>query len=92
MTINWSRPVPDQDTAGSVRAIVELPPPIRTAGYAERSPYKLTWEGGVHLLGAGILVIPGHTLDNPEDAMAHAAAVLAAAAQMQARSGSDCDL
>lgn len=67
-----------------VRAIVELPEPIRPAGYAERSPYKLTWAGGIHLLGVGILVIPGRTLDNPEDARRHAAAVLAAAARMEA--------
>jgi hypothetical protein len=67
-----------------VRAIVELPEPIRPAGYAERAPYKLTWAGGVHLLGRGILVVPGRTLDNAEDARAHAAAVLAAAARMEA--------
>ena len=66
MTISWSRPVPDQDTAGSVRAIVELPPPIRTAGYAERTPYKLNWEGGA-TPRRRILVIRGRTL-TPEDA------------------------
>jgi hypothetical protein len=67
-----------------VRAIVELPEPIRPVGYAERAPYKLTWTGGVHLLGGGILVVPGRTLDNPEDARALAAAILAAAARMEA--------
>jgi hypothetical protein len=67
-----------------VHAIVELPEPIHPAGYAEKAPYKLTWEGGIHLLGAGILVIPGRTLDNPDDARRHAAAVLAAAARMEA--------
>jgi hypothetical protein len=73
----------DQRPHEPVRAIVELPEPIRPAGYAERTPYKLTWAGGVHLLG-GLMVIPGRTLDNPEDARAHAAAVLAAAARMEA--------
>jgi hypothetical protein len=68
----------------TAHALVELPEPIRPAGYAERVPYKVTWPGGVHLLGAGILIIPGRTLDNPEDARAHAAAVLAAAARMEA--------
>jgi hypothetical protein len=67
-----------------VTAIVELPEPIRPAGYAELSPYKLTWSGGIHLLGASLVVIPGRTLDNPEDARRHAAAVLAAAARMEA--------
>jgi hypothetical protein len=67
-----------------VRAIVQLPEPIRPAGYAERAPYKQRWAGGIHLLGRGILVVPGRTLDNPEDARAYAAAVLAAAARMEA--------
>ena len=66
-----------------LRASVELPEPIRPAGYAERDPYKVTWAGGVHLLGARILVIPCRTVHNPEDARAHAAAVLAAAARMR---------
>lgn len=66
-----------------LRASVELPEPIRPAGYAERDPYKVTWAGGVHLLGARILVIPCRTVNSPEDARAHAAAVLAAAARMQ---------
>jgi hypothetical protein len=66
-----------------VRAIVELPEPIRPAGYTERAPYKQTWPGGVHLLGSGILVIPGRTLDDPDDARALAAAILAAAARME---------
>lgn len=74
----------DEHPPEPVRAIVELPEPIRPAGYAERAPYKLTWAGGVHLLGGGIMVIPGRTVDNPEDARAHAAAVLAAAARMEA--------
>ena len=67
-----------------VRAIVELPEPIRPTGYAERAPYKQTWAGGVHLLGGGILVIPGRTLDDPAEARALAAAILAAAARMEA--------
>jgi hypothetical protein len=67
-----------------VRAIVELPEPIQPAGYAERAPYKLTWPGGVHLLGGGILVVPGRTLDTPEEARALAASILAAAARMEA--------
>jgi hypothetical protein len=50
----------------------------------QRSGQQLTWPGGIHLLGAGILIIPGRTLDNPEDARAHAAAVLAATARMEA--------
>jgi hypothetical protein len=66
-----------------LRASVELPEPIRPAGYAERDPYKVTWAGGVHLLGARILVIPCRTVNSPEDARAHAAAVLAAAARMR---------
>lgn len=66
-----------------VRAIVELPEPIRPTGDAERAPRKLTWAGGIRLLGSRTLVIPGRTLDNPEDARAHAAAVLAAAARME---------
>ena len=66
-----------------VRAIVELPEPIRPTGVAERAPRKLTWTGGIRLLGSRTLVIPGRTLDNPEDARAHAAAVLAAAARME---------
>jgi hypothetical protein len=65
-----------------LRASVELPEPIRPAGYAERDPYKVTWAGGVHLLGARILVIPCRTVNSPEEARAHAAAVLAAAARM----------
>jgi hypothetical protein len=76
-------PPTDQRPSEPVRAIVELPEPIRPVGYAERTPYKLTWAGGVHLLGRGMLMIPGRTLDNPEDARAHAAAVLAAAARME---------
>jgi hypothetical protein len=78
------RVTPPAQQLEPVRAIVELPDPIQPAGYAERSPYKLTWAGGVHLLGHGLLVVPGRTLDNPEDARAHAAAVLAAAARMEA--------
>jgi len=74
----------DQRPHEPVRAIVELPEPIRPAGYAERTPYKQTWPGGVHLLGGGILVIPGRTLDDPDDARALAAAILAAAARMEA--------
>jgi hypothetical protein len=66
-----------------LRASVELPEPIRPAGYAERDPYKVTWAGGVHLLGSRILVIPCRTVMSPDDARAHAAAVLAAAARMQ---------
>jgi hypothetical protein len=66
-----------------LRASVELPEPIRPAGYAERDPYKVTWAGGVHLLGARILVIPCRTVNSPDDARAHAAAVLAAAARMR---------
>jgi hypothetical protein len=62
---------------------VELPEPICPAGHAERIPDELTWAGGIHLIGAGILVIPGRTLDDPEEARAHAAAVLAAAARME---------
>ena len=73
----------DQRPYEPVRAIVELPEPIRPAGYAERAPYKQTWPGGVHLLGGGILVIPGRTLDDPDDARALAAAILAAAARME---------
>jgi hypothetical protein len=76
------RPV-EQRSHEPVRAIVQLPEPIRPAGYAERAPYKLTWPGGVHLLGRGILVIPGRTLDDPDDARALAAAILAAAAHME---------
>jgi hypothetical protein len=64
------------------RASVELPDPIKPAGHAEREPYKMTWTGGVHLLGARILVIPCRTLDDPDEARAHAAAVLAAAERM----------
>jgi hypothetical protein len=75
--------VPALHTEDPVRASVELPDPIRPVGYAERIPYKLTWAGGIHLLGGRILVIPGRTLDDPEEARAHAAAVLAAAARMQ---------
>jgi hypothetical protein len=74
----------DQRSHEPVRAIVELPEPIQPAGYAERAPYKQTWPGGVHLLGGGILVIPGRTLDDPDDARALAAAILAAAARMEA--------
>jgi hypothetical protein len=66
-----------------VRAIVELPEPIRPAGDDERAPRKLTWAGGIRLLGSSTLVIPGRTLDNPEDARALAAALLAAAARME---------
>jgi hypothetical protein len=73
----------DQRPHEPVRAIVELPEPIRPAGQAERTPDKQTWPGGVHLLGGGILVVPGRTLDDPEDARALAAAVLAAAARME---------
>lgn len=75
----------EQRSHEPVRAIVELPEPIRPAGYAERAPYKQTWTGGVHLLGRGILVIPGRTLDDPDDARALAAAILAAAARMEPR-------
>jgi hypothetical protein len=75
----------DQRPYEPVRAIVELPEPIRPAGYAERAPYKQTWAGGVHLLGGGILVVPGRTLDDPDDARALAASILAAAARMEAR-------
>jgi hypothetical protein len=75
----------DQGTYEPVRAIVELPEPIRPAGYAERAPYKRTWAGGVHLLGGGILVVPGRTLDDRDDARALAASILAAAARMEAR-------
>lgn len=73
----------DERPQEPVRAIVELPEPIRPAGYAEHAPYKLTWAGGVHLLGGGILVVPGRTLDTPEDARALAAAILAAASRME---------
>ncbi|WP_345605788.1 hypothetical protein [Pseudonocardia adelaidensis] len=73
----------DQRPPEPVRAIVELPEPIRPAGYAERVPYKLTWAGGVHLLGGGILVVPGRTLDTPDEARAFAAAILAAASRME---------
>jgi hypothetical protein len=73
----------DEHPQEPVRAIVELPEPIRPAGYAERAPYKLTWPGGVHLLGGGILVVPGRTLDTPEEARALAAAILAAASRME---------
>ena len=66
-----------------VHAIVELPGPLQPAGNSEGSR-RLMWKGGIHLLGAGTLVIPGRTLDDPEDARAHAAAVLAAAARMEA--------
>jgi hypothetical protein len=66
-----------------VRAIVKLPEPIRSAGPAERAPDKQMWAGGVHLLGGGILVIPGRTLDDPDDARALAASILAAAARME---------
>jgi hypothetical protein len=69
-----------------VRAIVELPEPIQPAGDDERAPRKLTWAGGIRLLGSSTLVIPGRTLDNPEDARALAAAVLAAAARMETES------
>jgi hypothetical protein len=74
----------DQRTHEPVRAIVKLPEPIRPAGYTERAPGKQTWAGGVHLLGGGILVIPGRTLDDPDDARALAASILAAAARMEA--------
>jgi hypothetical protein len=74
----------DQRPYEPVHAIVELPEPIRPAGYAERVPYKQTWTGGVHLLGGGILVVPGRTLDDPDDARALAASILAAAARMEA--------
>ena len=74
----------DQRLREPVRAIVELPEPTQSAGYAGRARRRLSWWGGVHLLGDGILVVPGRTLDNPEDARAHAAAVLAAAARMEA--------
>ncbi len=74
----------DQRSPEPVRAIVELPEPIRPAGYAERAPYKQTWAGGVHLMGGGIMVVPGRTLDDPHDARALAAAILAAAARMEA--------
>ena len=73
----------DQRPGEPVRAIVELPEPIRPTGDAERAPRKLTWAGGIRLLGSATLVIPGRTLDNPEDARALAAAVLAAAARME---------
>lgn len=65
-----------------LRASVELPDPIRQAGYAEREPYELTWTAGIHLLGARLLVIPCRTLDDAEEAREHAAAVLAAAERM----------
>ncbi|MEU7816249.1 hypothetical protein [Pseudonocardia sp. NPDC049154] len=78
-------PSDEQRSGTPVHAIVELPEPVQPPGYAERTPYKLTWEGGVHLLGAGILIIPGRTLSDPEVARQHAAAVLAAAARMEAR-------
>jgi hypothetical protein len=74
------RPVPDIDEEKSRRADVELPDPIRLTGH---DPHKLTWTGGVHLFGRRILVVPGRTLDHPEDARAHAAAVLAAAERMR---------
>ncbi|TWF77789.1 hypothetical protein FHX44_113704 [Pseudonocardia hierapolitana] len=74
----------DQRTHEPVRAIVELPEPIRPAGQAERAPHRQTWPGGIHLLGGAILVIPGRTLDDPDDARALAAAILAAAARMEA--------
>jgi hypothetical protein len=73
----------DQRTHEPVHAIVKLPEPIRSAGYAERA-YEQRWAGGVHLLGGGILVIPGRTLDDPDDARALAASILAAAARMEA--------
>ena len=66
-----------------VRAIVELPEPIRPAGDSERASRKLTWAGGIRLLGSRTLVVPGRTIDNPEDARALAAALLAAAARME---------
>jgi hypothetical protein len=78
-----TRPVPDMQAETPLRASVELPDPIRPAGYAERDTYRLTWAGGIHLLGARILVVPCRTLDRPEEARAHAAAVLAAAARMR---------
>lgn len=64
---------------------VALPDPIRPDGYAQRQEYVTTWGGGVKLLGAGILIVPGRTLDNPDDAEDLAAAVLAAAAEMRRR-------
>jgi hypothetical protein len=77
------RPVPDTRAAKTPRASVELPEPLRLAGYAERDQHRLTWTGGVHLVGSRTVVIPGRTLDHPEEARAHAAAVLAAAERMQ---------
>jgi hypothetical protein len=74
------RPVPDTGEETTRRANVDLPEPIRLA---ERDSHKLTWTGGVHLFGRRILVVPGRTLDHPEDARAHAAAVLAAAERMR---------
>jgi hypothetical protein len=56
---------------------------IELPGYAESDQHKLTWTGGVHLVGSRTVVIPGRTLDHPEEARAHAAAVLAAAERMQ---------
>lgn len=81
-SVTGTSPTPAQAET-PLRASVELPEPIRPAGYAQRDPYKVTWAGGVHLLGARILVIPCRTLHSPEDARAHAAAVLAAAARMR---------
>jgi hypothetical protein len=66
-----------------VHAIVELPGPLQPAGNNEGSR-RLMWKGGIHLLGPATLVIPGRTLNDPDDARAHAAAVLAAAARMEA--------
>jgi hypothetical protein len=77
------RPVPDTRAAKTPRASVELPEPLRLAGYAESDQHRLTWTGGVHLVGSRTVVIPGRTLDHPEEARAHAAAVLAAAERMQ---------
>jgi hypothetical protein len=65
-----------------LRVTVELPDPIRPTGHAEREPYELRWAGGVHLLGARLIVIPCRTLDDAEEAREHAAAVLAAAERM----------
>lgn len=69
--------------AAPVRAIVELPAPIRPAGHAGRAPHKLRWAGGVHLLGGAIMVVPGRTIDSAQEARALAASILAAAARME---------
>lgn len=60
-------------------ATVELPEPDR--GLSDE--HKRVWVGGATLLGSGLLTIPGRTLTDPQTARQHAAAVLAAAAEME---------